>query len=190
MDLRQWLDPRENLDRRDFLRLAAGSSLMLASLPAVQAAALKTAAHIVIAGGGLGGIALANRLSSMLEGAKITILDRRPKHYYQPGYTLVATGVWPVSKVVDEVAPLLPAGAEWVQEMVAEFDPAANRLTTDGGRKISYDFLIVATGLHLDYAAIEGMDPAAIGREGLASVYNGPEGAAATWQASWPCEDG
>ena len=55
MDLRQWLDPRENLDRRDFLRLAAGSSLMLASLPAVQAAALKTAAHIVIAGGGLGG---------------------------------------------------------------------------------------------------------------------------------------
>lgn len=183
MDLRQWLDPRENLDRRDFLRLAAGSSLMLASLPAVQAAALKTAAHIVIAGGGLGGIALANRLSSMLDGAKITILDRRPKHYYQPGYTLVATGVWPVSKVVDEVSPLLPAGAEWVQEMVAEFDPAANRLTTDGGRKISYDFLIVATGLHLDYAAIEGMDPAAIGREGLASVYYGPEGAAATWRA-------
>lgn len=27
------------------------------------------------------------------------------------------------------------------------------------------------------------MDPAAIGRDGLASVYNGPEGAAATWQA-------
>ncbi|MET7013342.1 NAD(P)/FAD-dependent oxidoreductase [Uliginosibacterium flavum] len=172
------------MDRRSFLRLTTASALLLGinSRPA-DAAALKTAAHIVIAGGGLGGIALANRLSRELDGAKITILDRRPEHYYQPGYTLIGTGVWPRSKVVDAVAPLLPAGVNWVQEMVAEFDPVANSVTTDSGSKIRYDFLVVATGLHLDYAAIEGMDTTAIGREGLASVYNGPDGAVASWQA-------
>ncbi len=69
--------------------LAAG--LFAASTPG--RAAFKTAAHIVIAGSGLGGIAVANRLSRMLDGAKITIVDAKEEHNYQPGYTLVATGV-------------------------------------------------------------------------------------------------
>ena len=171
------------VDRRDFLRLLAGSSLLLTTTQNARAAPFKTSAHIVIAGSGLGGLALANRLRRELDGAKITILDRRPQHFYQPGYTLIGTGVWAKDKVIDPVAPLVPSGVEWLQEMVAEFDPVANSVTTDGGRKIRYDFLVVATGLHLNYAGIEGMDTAAIGREGLASVYNGPDGAEASWQA-------
>lgn len=67
--------------------------------------------------------------------------------------------------------------------MVATFDPASNSLTTASGQKIGYDFLVVATGLHLDYAQIEGMDVAAIGQNGLGSVYAGPEAALATWHA-------
>jgi sulfide:quinone oxidoreductase len=42
---------------------------------------------------------------------------------------------------------------------------------------------VVATGLHLDFAQIEGMDVAAIGSNGLASVYPGPQAAQATWAA-------
>ena len=159
--------------------LAAG--LFAASTPG--RAAFKTAAHIVIAGSGLGGIAVANRLSRMLDGAKITIVDAKEEHNYQPGYTLVATGVWPVDKVRDRNADFQPAGAEWVREMVAGFDPAANTVTTASGRRIRYDFLVVATGLHLDYAQIGGMDVAAIGSNGLASVYPGPQAAQASWAA-------
>jgi sulfide:quinone oxidoreductase len=54
-------------------------------------------------------------------------------------------------------------------------------LVTASGRRIAYDFLVVATGVHLDYAQIEGMDVAAIGREGLTSVYASPQAAEATW---------
>jgi sulfide:quinone oxidoreductase len=53
---------------------------------------------------------VANRLSKMLDGAKITIVDRKEEHNYQPGYTLVATGVWPVDKVRDRNADFQPAG--------------------------------------------------------------------------------
>ena len=42
---------------------------------------------------------------------------------------------------------------------------------------------MVATGVHLDYAQITGMDVSAIGREGLTSVYPSPEAAQATWAA-------
>lgn len=41
----------------------------------------------------------------------------------------------------------------------------------------------MATGVHLDYAQITGMDVSAIGREGLTSVYPSPEAAQATWAA-------
>jgi sulfide:quinone oxidoreductase len=137
----------------------------------------------VILGGGLGGIAVANRLHALLDGAKITLIDRKEEHNYQPGYTLVATGVWPVDKVRDRNADFQPAGVEWVKDMVAGFDPAANTVVTAGGQRIPYDFLVVATGVHLDYAQIEGMDVGAIGNNGLTSVYPSPQAAQATWAA-------
>lgn len=168
--------------RRALLR-AASLAPAWAMAPTPARAALKTNAHIVIAGSGLGGIAVASRLGKLLDGARITIVDRKEEHNYQPGYTLVATGVWPVSKVRDRNADLQPAGVRWVKDMVASFDPASNSVTTAGGQRIGYDFLVVATGLHLDFAQIAGMDVGAIGTHGLASVYPGPQAAQATWAA-------
>lgn len=167
--------------RRALLGAAALAPLATAAPPA--RAMFKTSAHIVIAGSGLGGIAVANRLSKMLDGAKITVVDRKEEHNYQPGYTLVATGVWPVDKVRDRNADYQPAGVEWVKDMVAGFDPATNTVVTAGGQRIPYDFLVVATGVQLDYAQIEGMDVGAIGSNGLASVYPSPQAAQATWAA-------
>jgi sulfide:quinone oxidoreductase len=126
---------------------------------------------------------VARRLRGLLEGARITIVDAKEEHNDQPGYTLVASGVWPASKVRDRNADFQPAGVSWVREMVAGFDPASNSLTTTGGQRIAYDFLVVATGVMLDYAQIQGMDLAAIGSHGLASVYPGTQAASATWAA-------
>ncbi|GAB1388277.1 MAG: filamentous hemagglutinin [Rubrivivax sp.] len=175
-----------SLKRRHWFGLAAagpaaGSALLSAAGPA--AARTKTQAHVVIAGSGLGGIAVAHRLQALLDGVKITIVDAKEEHNYQPGYTLVASGVWPVAKVRERNAQLQPEGVQWVKEMVAGFDPEGRAVITASGRRIGYDFLVVATGVHLDYAQIEGMDVQAIGREGLASVYPGPQAATATWEA-------
>ena len=170
--------------RRRLLQALAAAPLLAGAASAAQAKApLKTQARIVIAGSGLGGIAVANRLSAMLDGARITIVDRKEEHNYQPGYTLVATGVWPVDKVRDRNADFQPAGVEWVKDMVAAFEPEANTVVTAGGQRINYDYLVVATGVHLDYAQIEGMDVGAIGSNGLASVYPSPQAAQATWAA-------
>lgn len=174
------------LSRRDWLLGATGASaaLTLGLQPQdSRAQPIVTQAHIVIAGGGLGGIALANRLSKLLTGAKITLIDAKEIHNYQPGYTLVATGVWPVDKVIGHNADYHPAGMTWVKEMVAEFDPGANTVLTSGGQRIRYDYLVVATGTHQDWAQIEGMDVAAIGTNGLTSVYPSSEAAVATWAA-------
>ena len=169
--------------RRRWLRALASAPLLSGAAAPTARAALRSQAHIVVAGSGVGGLAVASRLLKLLDGARVTIVDARQQHYYQPGFTLVASGVWPLQKVIDPTADFIPAGATWVQDMVAEFEPAANVVVTRSGQRIGYDYLIVATGLHLDYAAIEGMDLAAIGRNGLASVYAGPDAALATWEA-------
>jgi sulfide:quinone oxidoreductase len=176
-------DPHRKARRRWLQTIAATPLLAAASAPSTARAAFKTSAHIVIAGGGLGGIAVANRLNQLLDGARITLVDAKKEHNYQPGYTLVATGVWPVDKVRDHNADFHPAGLEWVQDMVAGFEPGSNTVITAGGQRIRYDFLVVATGLQLDYGQIEGMDVGAIGSNGLTSVYPSPQAAQATWAA-------
>jgi len=170
-------------DRRRWIKAlgAVPVSAGLLSLHSHAQAAIKTKAHIVIAGSGLGGIALANRLTKLLDGVKITIIDAKEEHNYQPGYTLVATGVWPVEKVRNLNADYQPSGVTWKKAMVSGFDPESNTVTTSTGEQINYDFLVVATGVHLDYSLIEGMEVSAIGQNGLMSVYPSPQAALATW---------
>jgi len=167
--------------RRAFLfgSLGAGALLSLGSRPqAAQTSAVSV--RIAIAGAGAAGLSLASRLRRQLPNAAITLVDARRNHYFQPGFTLIAAGLWQPEEVVEPNADYVPRDVEWVQEAVAEFDPDGNRLVTTSGTAIDYDFLFVATGVALDYAAIEGMDESLIGREGIASVYAGPAGAAAT----------
>lgn len=175
--------------RRDFLRATAAAATLFATsdtlLSEARAAAPKpsTKARIVIAGAGAAGIATAARLTARLDGADIVLLDRRREHYYQPGFTLVGAGIKPASYVVSTTAEHLPAGVRLIEERAVAFDPIARTVSTDAGRALPYDFLVVATGLELDYGAIDGMDVARIGANGLGSVYAGPSQAAATWQA-------
>ena len=175
-------DPSDALSRR---ALMAGTAA-LAAVPmgsAARAQRVASRARILILGAGAAGLAAASRLVRRLDGAEITLIDRRREHLYQPGFTLVAAGLKSKDYVVSATRDHVPAGANLIEEAAAEIDPVSRTVTTESGRRLSYDFLIVATGLALDYGAIEGMDVARIGRDGLGSVYAGPEQAEATWRA-------
>lgn len=173
-----------DMDRRQFLGLASAGAL--AQLPSGKAAAqpLKTTANIAIIGAGAAGTALANRLVSRLDGARITLIDARKEHLYQPGLSLVAAGLKPSDYVVSTTAEWLPKGVSLVEEAAAEIDPVARTVTTSGGQVISYDYLVVATGLVLDHDAIEGFSLDMVGKDGIGSLYAGPEYAARTWEAA------
>lgn len=168
------------MKRRDFL--LAGGAFALVGLPAqrVRAQTSNARPRIVIAGAGAAGLALASRFRRAMPGATITIIDARKEHHFQPGFTLVGAGLWAPAQVTSRNADFVPRGVDWIEEAVAEFDPDANAVATASGRRIEYDFLMVATGLKLDYAAVEGMDVSLIGRGGIASIYAGPKEAAAS----------
>jgi len=177
------------MKRRDFLSGAistgaialAGSAAMTGTMTGTAMAQTSQArARIVIAGAGAAGLSLAARLRRQMPNATITLIDAKKEHHFQPGFTLVAAGLWRPENVTERNADYVPRGVEWIEEAVAEFDPQAKAVVTAGGRRVAYDFLFVATGLMLDYRAIAGMDPSLIGRNGIASIYAGPAQAAAS----------
>lgn len=171
--------------RRAFLALAAAGGAA-AAWPAaeVRAQTVPTTARIVIIGAGAAGTALVNRLVERLEGARITLVDPRVEHLYQPGLTLVAAGLKPPSYVVSQTTDWLPDGVTLIPERVAAVDPEAQTVSTDSGQSLDYDFLVVAPGLILDHDAIEGFSLDMVGENGIGALYAGPEYAARTWQAA------
>jgi sulfide:quinone oxidoreductase len=172
------------VERRGLLGLALGGAALAAvGVPRARAQVVRTQARIVIIGAGAAGTALANRLVARLDGATITLLDPRAEHWYQPGFSLVAAGLKPASYTVSQTADWLPAGVTLLAEAAAAIDPVAKSVSTTGGTRLDYDFLVVAPGLVLDHAAIEGFDLAMVGQDGIGALYAGPDYAARTWAA-------
>ncbi|MDM7933611.1 FAD/NAD(P)-binding oxidoreductase [Tabrizicola sp.] len=170
--------------RRGLLGLAA-AGLAAATLTApARAAKVATKARIVIIGAGAAGTAMANRLIDRLDGAEITLVDARAEHLYQPGLSLVAAGLKPASYTLSKTTDWLPSGVRLVSEKAAAIDPVAKSVTTEGGTRLDYDFLIVAPGLVLDHGAIPGFSLDMVGSNGIGALYAGPEYAAKTWDAA------
>jgi len=168
--------------RRGFFGLAAGGMAALGVSQGAAATTLRTSARIVILGAGAGGASFANRLATRLEGAQITVIDGRAQHWYQPGFTLIAAGLKPANYSISGTTDWLPRGITFLPEYAAELDPVAKRVTTTSGTKVDYDYLIVATGLKLDWDAVEGFSTDMIGKNGIGGHYHSPEAAEATFR--------
>ena len=187
------------MSRRDAMKFMAASPIAAGVLAGVgtteDAIASDATGKIVIVGGGLAGMSTAARLTNTLSNPDITVLEPDPKSVsYQPGQTLVGAGVWEPGDVVFERDNFLPSGVTLVKDTAVTFDPDNNSLTTAGGQTITYDYLIIATGLMLNYGAISGLDGvitsattdnaavrSKIGKNGVHSIYF-QDGAADTYK--------
>lgn len=104
---------------------------------------------LVVVGGGAGGCGTANKFVSKFPKGEVCVIEPARDHYYQPMWTLVGGGVKTLEQSVRPMESLLPREATWLRDSVASFDPDNNCLTTANGDVVSYDWLVVATGLTL-----------------------------------------
>ncbi len=136
---------------------------------------------VLVVGGGAGGITAAAQLRRARPELAITLLEPAAEHWYQPGWTLVGGGVFSLEETGRPERDLIPSGVTWIQEAATGFDPDHNRVTTSGGQILSYDVLIVATGLTLAWDRIAGLREA-LGSGGVCSNYS-KDFAPYTWEA-------
>ena len=127
--------------------------------------------RVLIAGGGTAGITVAAQLRRRLRPYDLAILEPSAKHYYQPLWTLVGAGVFPKQASERAESAFIPKGANWLQEAVAEFRPEENCVVTRDNRRITYDYLVVALGIQIDWGKIAGLQET-LGRNQVCSNYS------------------
>jgi sulfide:quinone oxidoreductase len=126
---------------------------------------------IIIIGGGNAGISVAARLLRINARLNIAIIEPSDKHYYQPAWTLVGGGTFDIGKTMRAEATVIPPGAKWIKESVAVFQPEQNHVVTREGNVYSYDYLVVAAGIQLNWSKINGL-PETLGKNFVTSNYS------------------
>lgn len=131
----------------------------------------KTDKKIIIVGGGTGAITILSRLLKSIQNPDITIIAPNEMHTYQPGQVYVATGLYKQKEILRKNEKYIPKNVRWIKESVIKFDPQNNTLLTCKEQTLSYDYLIVATGLQYNFEPIKGLQKKDIGTNNICSVY-------------------
>lgn len=112
--------------------------------------------RVVVLGGGFAGLAAARRLRR--EPVEVVVVDRNPFNTFQPLLYQVAT------------ATLNPGDVTWALRSVNgsryrgrfllgevdTLDHQTRRVVLSDGRRVPYDYLVIATGVEVNYFGIEG----------------------------------
>jgi NADH:ubiquinone reductase (H+-translocating) len=116
--------------------------------------------HVVIVGGGFGGLYAARALAG--RPVRVTLLDRRNHHLFQPLLYQVATAALNPSDIATPLRSILRRAAN-VTVLLAEVeavDLAARRLVLDGD-PLDYDALVLAAGAGHSYFGHDDWEPLA-----------------------------
>jgi NADH dehydrogenase len=118
--------------------------------------------HVVIVGGGFGGLYAAQALGKAP--VKVTLIDKRNFHLFQPLLYQVATGGLSAGDISSPLRAVLSRNknTEVLMGEVTEVDPEQQKIKLQN-QELSYDTLIVATGVSHHYFGKEEWAPKAPG---------------------------
>ena len=168
--------PNEGLSRRDAIKLMGISPVAAAVIASTATsteaeAATDVKGKIVILGGGAGGIMAMAHLNSKIKSPDITIIAPNEIHLYQPGQVFIATGVYQPDDIIMNNNDFIPKDVNWIKDEAKTIDADNNKITLRNGDEVSYDYLVVATGIKYHYEWIDGLKEEDIGTNGISSVY-------------------
>jgi sulfide:quinone oxidoreductase len=86
---------------------------------------------------------------------------------------LVGAGLKKKTEFVKPLAPLVPSHITFISDRVQTFSPTSSSVETTSGRSISYDSLVVAAGIKINWEGIKGLPQALMNSSsGVSSIYS------------------
>jgi sulfide:quinone oxidoreductase len=118
--------------------------------------------RVVIVGGGVGGLACAQRLARRGAGVDVTLLDWRLRHDFAPSFLWIITGARRPEEVSRPLAPLARSGVELREAEATGIDLDSGTVATSDG-EVGFDELVLAPGARLAPEGVPGLAKAAHG---------------------------
>lgn len=113
--------------------------------------------HVVVLGAGFGGVNAAEKLAK--DGCRVTLIDHRPYNTFQPLLYQVATGGLNPGDITYSLRAFIARFDGLVgyrRTSVTDLDQDAQEIICDDGKRISYDYLIIAIGVKVNHFGIPG----------------------------------
>jgi sulfide:quinone oxidoreductase len=116
-----------------------------------------TAKTIVILGGGVGGLVVANELRRLVHSEhRIVLIEKNRQHAFAPSFLWLMTGDRRREEISRDVQELVRKGVELLHGEARGIDLATHRVETSAG-SVTYDFLVVALGAELVPGSVPGL---------------------------------
>ncbi|KAI2475162.1 Sulfide quinone reductase [Pyrenophora tritici-repentis] len=145
-------------------------------LATVLPAITTTKSHkVVVVGSGSAGIAVSHQLlrKGIFSKNDIAIVDPATWHHYQPGWTLVGGGLKSKECFKRPIHELIGPKLKFYNKSVAAIHPGENYLSLGDGSKLAYDHLVLAPGIKIDYASVDGLSEAMANPDSpVSSIYS------------------
>lgn len=105
--------------------------------------------RLVVLGAGTAGTMVVNRLRRRLSRTRwrITVVEAADRHFYQPGFLFLPFRAYQPRQVSKPVEKLVDDGVELIRGEVWQVDTAAGRVLLADGTELTYDQLVIATGV-------------------------------------------
>jgi NADH dehydrogenase len=117
--------------------------------------------HIVIIGGGFGGVNLLNKLAGQRD-FSVTLVDRNNYNFFPPLLYQIATGFLEVSNISYPFRKMLQGTkANFHMGEIESILPAENKVLLTTG-ELHYDYLVLATGVTTNYFGMDSVRRSAL----------------------------
>ncbi|ERI15620.1 NAD(P)/FAD-dependent oxidoreductase [Brucella intermedia] len=123
--------------------------------------------HLVVVGAGFGGLQLIHDLKNV--NVRITLIDQRNHHLFQPLLYQVATTILATSEIAWPIRQLFRDRTEVTTLLgtVTDVDTERRQVQLENGTEISYDMLVLATGARHAYFGNDQWEALAPGLKAL-----------------------
>ena len=148
-----------NLNRRQILLASvAGTTASLAGCASVVTG--KPIARVVVIGGGFGGATAAKYIRLWEPRIEVTLVERNPEFISCPIRNLVVAGYRQLSEITLPYDGLAKHGVKLVRDEATAIDFEKKQVRLARGDTLSYDRLVVAPGIDVQFDKIPGLQQA------------------------------
>jgi NADPH-dependent 2,4-dienoyl-CoA reductase/sulfur reductase-like enzyme len=142
--------------RRQFTRSSGGLGLATATVGFPVPLRSQARGRVVVIGGGAGGATCARYLAKDGQGVlAVTLVEEQPRYTTCFYSNLYLAGWRDFDSIAHGYDGLEAAGVEIAPMRAVGVDPVAKSVRLEGGEMLTYDRLVVAPGIDLDYDSIE-----------------------------------